>query len=63
MQIPVEITHDYVDVCFSQDSTQFGVLGTHSSTIFIWDSIKLILKFRINTSGYIVKQIHFAPNG
>ena len=61
--IPVELQGDEVDACFSHDSKQFAILGTHASTIFIWDSFTLTLKFRINTSGTIVEKICFSPNG
>lgn len=60
--IPVEISGDGVDACFSYDSLLFGVLGTNASTIFIWDCRTLSLKFRINTTGAFVQRIYFAPN-
>lgn len=61
--IPVEVLGDKVDVCFSYDSKQFAVLGTHSSIIFIWDTLTFSQKFRINTSGFVIQKMLFSPNG
>lgn len=58
-----EVKGQYVDVSISPDSKQFAVLGTHSSTIFIWDVATFALKFRINTSGAVIQKILFSPNG
>lgn len=61
--IPVEVLGDKVDACFSYDSKQFAVLGTHSSIIFIWDTLTFSQKFRINTSGVTIQKMLFSPNG
>ena len=61
--IPVEVLGDKVDVCFSMDSKQFAVLGTYNSIIFIWDIQTFSQKFRINTTGFVIQKMLFAPNG
>ena len=61
--IPCEVLGDKVDACFSYDSKQFAVLGTHSSIIFIWDVQTFAQKFRINTSGFVIQKMLFSPNG
>lgn len=61
--IPVEVLGDKVDVCFSYDSKQFAVLGTHNSIIFIWDILTFSQKFRINATGFTIHKMLFAPNG
>lgn len=61
--IPVEVLGDKVDVCFSCDSKQFAVLGTHNSIIFIWDIQTFSQKFRINATGFVIQKMFFAPNG
>jgi WD40 repeat protein len=61
--IPVEVLGEKVDVCFSFDSKQFAVLGTYNSIIFIWEVQTFSQKFRINTAGFVIQKMIFAPNG
>lgn len=60
--IPVDLSHDFTYVCFSQDSSLFAVLGSSANTITVWASATLSLKYRVEVTGNPVK-MEFAPNG
>jgi WD40 repeat protein len=60
--ISVDLTHDFVYVCFSKDSSLFAVLGSASNSITVWASATLSMKYRVDVAGNPVK-MEFSPNG